>query len=152
MPQPLFNRRLMGWLLTLSLLVMTLPVNASWQCLNGSPCPPKCPMLTGEQAQQPITQPHCSLCPTEQKTTVTASKTRLCPLSQCVLKVRPQPEATLTDKEGFHGVSHALIVQSPEPIEAFVIESLPLLNTPLLCFYPQRFYRPHPARAPPTLL
>lgn len=155
-PRTSYHQRLIAWLFTLTLLVMTLPSHASWQCINGTPCPPKCPMLTAgdttERTCLPLPQPHCPMCPSETVAKGTSSSATLCPTSQCILKIRTQAEATLSEKFTFHSPLQALLPSRHEMSDVSLVETETLCCPPLLVFYPQRFYRLHPARAPPTLL
>jgi hypothetical protein len=151
-----WNQRLTAWLLTLTLLLVALPSGASWQCLDGTPCPPDCPMLAKNRTEKPSCQgtksSHCEACPTAPVVIPQQQTLAVCPLSQCVLKVQAQPEVALNDKIVFYFPLLAL----PPPVLELTADSVSDTDTvsyhPPLDFYPQRFLRPCLGRAPPILL
>lgn len=154
-PKTLYNRRLIAWFLTLALLTMGLPSDASWQCLNGKPCPQNCPMLRpcdhAPQACTASNSAHCAKChPTPAAESCTAT-VAVCPHSQCVLRVQSKPNAALTQKIA---ISLPLLALPP-PVTAVPsasVEALPVTTAPSLVLYPRRFLRPCLGRAPPELL
>lgn len=155
------NRKWVGWLLTLTLLFLTLPSGAAWQCLDGTPCTSNCPMLQGSHSHnvscKALTKnscSHCSLCTPAAATRVTISRhaaSLSCTSSKCVVKVSEHPASTLQ-----HGLDLplpllALPPPAPAHLRSIVIESTFHITFPIrLCFYPQRFLRPASGRAPPV--
>lgn len=154
------NRRGIGWLLTLALLVLTLPSGASWQCLDGTPCPHDCPMPHGTQTPsvavstttQASTCIHCTACPSNAAISLpqTPGKSTNCTTSQCVLRVSEQPVSVV--QSGVE-IPAPLLALPPPPVVVCPVNVASTSNfTPYLCFYPQRFLRPFSGRAPPVLL
>lgn len=153
------HRRWAGWLLTLALLVMAMPSGASWQCLNGTPCPNDCPMLhkNNEASVQncsmsSVAAPHCSHCPTAPAVLLPAHKTHgtTCTTPQCVVRVRPHSTISLADKQ----ILTLPMLALPPPSQVMAVPTASVgLSTPIaLVFYPQRFLRPCAGRAPPFRL
>ena len=152
----LTTRRLGAWLLVLVLLCVTLPSGASWRCLNGTPCPPNCPMLRGKLTSAPtgtcVKTAHCSLCPTTAHTlsVLNTGSTTSCTTPQCVLRIDSKPDSTLTTKQ----IVYLPLLALPPPImdvPVVVVEPRMVLP-PTVCLLPQRFFSPHLGRSPPTFL
>ncbi|HLK60964.1 MAG TPA: hypothetical protein VKU00_30650 [Chthonomonadaceae bacterium] len=156
-PRLSFNRRLMGWLLTLSLCVLTLPSGASWQCLNGTPCPLDCPMLRGASAPGSAIctvapKGHCARCQSAPAvpTLVSISGKATCSSSPCVLRFQSKPDTALSGKQL---LTLPLLAMPPPPVSVLVsVETQVVPASSPLCFLPQRFLRPFSGRAPPILL
>lgn len=151
------NRRGIGWLLTLALLAMGLPSGATWQCLNGTPCPANCPMLRGGAAkradrstvQRATESPRCSHCVAEARLPGIASHapTPACSTPGCVLLVHGHTPAALAESQ------HLLIPLLALPPPAVQVVAPPLSRrfspSVSLLLNPERFLRPCAGRAPP---
>ena len=147
------------WLLALSVLVTGTASSASWQCLNGAACSSACPMLLRSSAPtiaggSPCSMSavgHCAKC----QTNIPAIHAVTTPLSvncsaPCVLKADTRPAAALTQKQ----VVYAPLLALPPPphVQVVPVQVVAVSTPPPICFYPQRFLRPHSGRAPPVLL
>lgn len=150
------KRRGMGWLLALALLVLAVPSGASWQCLNGTPCPSDCPMLRGIRTSLPQCAAdaavHCSRChPAGPMISALSSHGQVfCTTPQCVLRVNTKPAATLRQKQAVP--LPLLALPPPAPVSVLTVAVATISCPTSLPFYPQRFLRPHFGRAPPVLL
>jgi hypothetical protein len=152
------NRKLWGWLLALALLVMTLPSGASWQCLNGTPCPANCPMLKSstkasvQNCAAPAASAHCSHCSAASPAArVTGNQHRVaCTTPVCVLRYSSQPTISLTNKQIL--TLPLLALPPPSPVAAAPVKAASVPVPTTLSFYPQRFLRPTSGRAPPVWL
>ena len=153
-PHKFYNRRLISWLLMLALFCVALPSGASWQCANGLPCPLDCPLLTGGTAKSDcanVSPAHCAKCAAPSTSIAVGKASRLCPLSQCQLRVQTKPDAALTHK---HLFTLPLLALPPPAQPQFTVYSADRIafSCPLpLAFFPQRFLRPYSGRAPPAL-
>jgi hypothetical protein len=153
-----YKRRWIGWLLTLAMVALTLSANASWQCLDGKPCDPACAMPHG-LTSQPISAVEtatssCSHCPTAAASALASIQQNVsdcaCTTPQCVLRVAERPASTLQD--GVKFFAPLLAMPPPAVLVSPVATETIAVFQPSLCFYPQRFLRPHFGRAPPVLL
>ena len=100
------NRRGIAWLLSVAFLLMAVASGASWQCLDGHPCPPECVMLHQEDSAQAHSAsppaccipkekiasgaPHCALC-----SKASPANTRIqegCTSPGCVLRIQARPD------------------------------------------------------------
>lgn len=150
--------RVWGWLLTLALLAMALPSGASWQCLNGTPCPRNCPMLRpGSDAARRVpasvfAASHCSHCSSTTASAPLAHSGQCfsCSTPQCVLRVPARPMGSLTAKQIF--TMPMLALPPPAPAIVAPVETLPLFTSASPACAPQHFQRPASGRAPPTRL
>ena len=157
------NRIWVGWLLTLTLLFLTLPSGAAWQCLDGTPCPSNCPMLQGSRfpdvSSKSLTKSscsHCSHCTSAVSTRVTGLRRDIslsCTSSKCVVRVSEHPASTLQHGLDLPMPLLALPPPAPAHLAFIILKSSFLITFPIrLCFYPQRFLRPVSGRAPPIFL
>ncbi len=152
-----YNRRLVGWLLTLALFVMALPSRAILQCPAGTPCGGDCPMLRhttagGRRIQTPPAArcSHCAPATTANHAALSAVKT-LCASQRCVLRADTRPAATLA---GAFVILLPLLALPPPAAYSFVcFDALATIcySNPI-CSLPHRSARPHPGRAPPVRL
>lgn len=154
------NRRAIGWLLTLALLAMGLPSRATWQCLNGTPCPANCPILRGNP---PISGMHssfqtgkktsqCAHCAVAQPTGAVTSSTKApgCSSPRCVLIVRSH--ATIALAAAQHFIMPLLALPPPVlPMAASTLAILLPTSTTLLPL-PERYLHSCSGRAPPLPL
>ena len=152
------NRKWLGWLLTIVMIVLALPSGASWQCLDGTACPSGCPMLQDSRSRMTSckspTGQHCALCAPRITAVVISlhhGDTLSCTTPKCVVRVSERPASTMQ-----HGVEfHVPLLALPPPARfAFVINepSIPASFPIRLPFFPQRFLRPASGRAPPVSL
>lgn len=151
------NRRWIGWLLTLATIVLAMPPGASWQCLDGTPCPSNCPMLWASRSHMASCAApsgmHCSLC--APRATVARQPYRRgsamsCTSPKCVARVSERPVSTLQQGVEFHV---PLLALPPPPVHfTFVVNetTIPVSFPIRLFFYPQCFLRPASGRAPPA--
>ena len=149
------QKRLYAWLFVLTLLMTALPSGASWQCLNGTPCPPHCPQL--QQASQPTqcrmaSMPSC--CGTSFALAATGGRSHIagnCPLSRCVFQMQAKPTAILSPAAQVTLPLMALVPTAQRfPIRPSETVTVPV--PPPLVFYQQRYLRPYAGRAPPIPL
>jgi hypothetical protein len=163
------NRKWLCYLLMLALLALALPPRASWQCLNGAPCPPDCPMLRGGLAAvaarcaMPSSAAdhcarcamtsgaagHCSRCAAAPVTSLTAQGVQVgvCATQQCVLRLHAQATASLTHKQIFTLPLLALpppVYVAVAPVRTFA----PFISIRPLS-YLRSCLRPPSGRAPP---
>jgi hypothetical protein len=149
------NRRWAGWLLTLAFVFMTLPAHFGWQCLDGTPCPVKCPM--GRNVSSPTTaqikpaESECMRCHSASNAiVVTPPASETLSTMTCVLKADTQPVVTLVERT--HFILPLLALPPPQREPVVVSVSTPLTLPETLFFLPQRFLRPQSGRAPPIHL
>lgn len=155
-----YNRIVWSWLVVLALLMMTLPSGASWQCLNGTPCPANCPMLRDQKAVKALScvspaTAHCSHCAPSSLATHVAGRQKLksvCATPVCVLRYSSHPTSSLTHKQMLTLPLLALPPPAPFPVALVCTEPTSLSVSAPLLFYPQRFLRPTSGRAPPVWL
>jgi hypothetical protein len=159
MQTSLYSRRLAGWFLTLALLVMALPSSsASWQCLDGTPCPAVCLMKHRAKSAVSSCAPdssgkHCQMCPAGaviRKNTASAPSS--CTSSTCVLRISERAASTLQEGVKFFAPLLAMPPPAYTVVSPLPVEPNALVTAPILCFFPQRFLRPCLGRAPPVLL
>ena len=152
------NRRWIGWLLTLAMIVLAMPSGASWQCLDGTPCPANCPMLRESSSRTascatPLGK-HCSLCASRTAAVITSpyhGSALSCTSPKCVVRVSERPASTLQHGVEFHIPLFALPPPSPVRFTFAFSETIVQVSFPTrLYFYPQRFLRPASGRAPPA--
>lgn len=150
-----YNRRWIGLLLAMALVVLTLPSHASWQCLDGTRCPLNCPMLRAVPSDHNTCMlkmsVHCSMCTAHIAALSQKNRTVHCTSLPCVLRVAEQPASSL--KNGVE-IYVPLLAMPPPALftPPFVRISTDVVFSPLLPFYPQRFLRPNFGRAPPICL
>ncbi len=152
------NRRWIGWLLTLAMVVLALPSGASWQCLDGTPCPANCPMLRASSSRTAScatsSGKHCSLCTPRAAALITSphhGSAIACTSPKCVVRVSERPASTLQQGVKFHVPLLALPPPAPVQFTFVISETTLLISFPIrLYFYPQRFLRPASGRAPPA--
>jgi hypothetical protein len=136
------NRRLWAWLLTLALVIMTVPSHAAWQSLDGTPCPFNCPMLrkTNTPAYSYLvpSASHCNKCPIATDATVSphTDHAAACTKSQCVLQVSERPASTLQDGVKFF----APLLAMPPPAASISPVATETVSTtaPLAAFRSER--------------
>lgn len=152
------KRKWVSWLLMLTMMALTLSSSASWQCLDGKPCNTACAMPHGLTSQavsaHDTATASCSHCPPVTVPVLTAMQQKgsdcVCTTPQCVLRVSERPASALQDGVKFFA---PLLAMPPPMVFVFPVATEPLtVFQPSLCFYPQRFLRPHFGRAPPVLL
>ena len=170
MMHSLSNRRWIGILLTFALLFVALPSGASWQCLDGTPCPDNCPMLSSSRpiagSCANVSGMHCSLCASQAAVCVPhrahlvvsghsgrAFSERLlsCPTSHCVLRAAERPASVL--QSGVEFPAPLLALPPPSPF----VSSLPCLSssisfTAFSIFHQQHSLSAASGRAPPIVL
>lgn len=148
------KQRLIGWLLTFTLLILALPSDASWQCLNGTPCPQNCPLI-GQSApvSQPGVQPvaHCAKCHFAPTLAPPPGRETRCTSSPCILRIHTKPAASLSAKI-IHFPPVLALPPPSTPISFFCSETAPVSFPLPFLFYPQRFLPPYVGRAPPVSL
>ncbi|HZP83288.1 MAG TPA: hypothetical protein VFB21_16720 [Chthonomonadaceae bacterium] len=152
------NRRGFSVLLAWSLWLLAALPGASWQCLNGTPCPANCPMLRpakGTVSACPLPgKAACLRCASAAPATGTCSvrscgAASACTTSQCVLRQREGSVSTLQDRLALTAPAVAL---APQPLVFPASRATQIYLPAALVFYPQRFLRPPPGRAPPLFL
>ncbi|MEP6755203.1 MAG: hypothetical protein ABJA67_06870, partial [Chthonomonadales bacterium] len=75
----------MALVLSLVFVAMSIGVQASWQCADGTPCPPECAMRNGMSKAKSPDAPICSHCPQGTKVT-SGNKTSIgCSSPKCEL-------------------------------------------------------------------
>jgi hypothetical protein len=155
------NRKVWSWFLVLALLVMTLPSRASWQCLNGTPCPANCPMLSwGHKTDTTLNcassaAAHCAHCTTGSfASSATGRRLRsVCATPVCILRYSSQPTSSLSTQQMLTLPLLALPPpSSPSPVTIVLVTPVSVFVPAPLLFYPQRFLRPTSGRAPPVWL
>jgi hypothetical protein len=138
-------------------LLAALPA-ASWQCLNGTPCPTNCPMLRpAKGAASACALPEKAACPRCASAALTrgtcavrsCNAASACTTSQCVLRQNEGPVSSLQNRMI---VPATAVLLSPQPLMLPHIWATVVHLPEALVFYPQRFLRPPPGRAPPVLL
>ena len=146
------NRKWLGWVLALTLVVMASASNASWQCPDGTlchdhaSCQNKVEKVSLPQASP---SPHCSHCQTGVAPSLIKGSCLACPQPQCVLNIRNAPNVKQVEK--FHiaapDILHAQTLAFDAPIFAGVALCLTKQE---FHFSPCRFLRPCLGRAPPA--
>jgi hypothetical protein len=153
------NRKLIGYVLSLLLLAMALPPRASWQCLNGTPCPANCPMLRSDHvltaarcSMSSGAAGHCSRCAPVSSVfpIVRAEHGVVCTSQQCVLRYRAQATGSLASKQ----ILTLPLLALPPPVVVIVAPAEPCVPfvaaTPV--FHLHCFLKPPSDRAPPFRL
>ncbi len=87
-------------LLSLTLLILTLPGYAGWHCPDGMACPANCPMMRGAVHTEAPGVPHCSRCIASSSPSASNSQKATmagCRANQCYLRLNlhTTPCATL---------------------------------------------------------
>jgi hypothetical protein len=147
------NRRWVACLLALAVMLMGLPVGASWQCLSGKPCPRDCPMLSGKtmsagrhMAAAPPVCPNCAQAP---RAPIAGPAHAGCAAGGCVLRERTTTEATV----GSRFVVPFPVLALPPPADVAALTPIParFRSTRSCRFFPQRRIPPLLGRAPPPV-
>ena len=154
----LHNRKWVCLLVSMALLLVGTASGASWQCLDGKPCPLDCKMQHGgtpNATTSIATAPaHCSHCPSGtaplQITNPLGRSGLACTTPQCVIRISDHPTSSLQDQAKFYPLALAM----PPPIDQVTSPTVIMVLAPTtyLGFYPQRFLRPFLGRGPPTTL
>lgn len=160
----LHNQRGIAWLLSMAFVLLTLPSGASWQCLDGHPCPTGCTMQhrEGNGAASPRaccmarkgahagTAP-CALCSSARPGHSQINEGCTSPI--CVLRVKAKPEIS--------ALAHVHFVFDLDMTAILLPVSSPVLlpeETASLYYSSPRappdrvVVRIHSPRAPPRLL
>lgn len=154
--------RLTSILLAVALAIMSMPLQAAWQCPDGTPCPSNCLMLHSSSspthhAVMPCcahgVMPGCPLCASStgtkvvsksvQKSTFTSSSSR-CTSSVCVQKQAKAHTFVVT------GAIHSYLPSTHIMLMEYNIQTHPFIYINPLLHAISRTYRPPPSRAPPT--
>jgi hypothetical protein len=150
------NRRVAAWLVAISIFLMGTAANATWLCLDGSPCLPGCAHGPHEAGVAPTAAgvqedgPRCGRCPSTSVRPTQASGTLNAePSSGCRLSAAPAPDSALRDGPAAHADTSALL-----PVSFAVMPA----SRPSISFLPAAPATgpppssPHSGRAPPARL
>jgi hypothetical protein len=116
--QPL-NRRLTAWLLMAALVFSVASSGASWQCLDGHPCPPGCKMTSNPTAASTrsccqTAKKNCPMC--AGASAAPHSGVRMgCTSPICVVRFKDKPDALKQAVVRFH-VELEAVVLPPTPV------------------------------------
>jgi hypothetical protein len=162
----LYKRRGVAWLLCVAFVWMASVSGASWQCLDGHPCPPGCAMLHRgnpqdakgasslpsccvSQDRPDVGAAHCSLC-----ATVRSNHPRVqerCTSPHCVLRVNAKPDVNTSAH--LHFAVDTTTVPLPTPLYLVVPEATDSLTFSSSRAPPERVViRLSSPRAPPVWL
>ena len=141
--------RISALMLSLVFVAMSIGVQASWQCEDGTPCPPDCAMHHQMSAAAAPGEPMCSHCPQGPRVT-SGDKTSVgCSSPKCELKISSKPTVTRSTQVHFELPNVALIT---------LIDILPVVVRPIFAPSPRTLFPPprdlpsHAPRGPPSLL
>jgi len=127
----LHNRRGIVWLLSVAFVLMAMGSGASWQCLDGHPCPPGCTMLHMREKTQAkgSSSPHaccvqqdsanagtahCAFCSTARSTNTQMEERCTSPI--CVLRIQAKPDVTTQAHIHFVFDTAAILLPVIEPV------------------------------------
>lgn len=164
----LHNRRWVAWLLSMAFVLMTLPSGASWQCLDGHPCPPGCTMqhrggnpdAKGSASPHACCLPqtsanagaaHCALCASARPEHAQIKERCTSPI--CVLRVQAKPDISTPAPVHFVLDFDTTAILLPVSSPMLVPEETASVSFGSPRAPPDRFVvRLHSPRAPPILL
>jgi hypothetical protein len=163
------NQRWTAWLLSVAFGLMASVSQASWQCLDGHPCPPGCTMQhMGEAANRNPSAPRPACCVSRESTPARAaghcakcadakpSNSRIkggCTSPICVKRIADKPHASGPVHVDLIFDFDSTAVLLPEPAHALAPEAAAVIRSSPPRAPPGRtvvsLYSP---RAPPTIL
>ena len=141
--------RISALVMSLVFVAMSVVVQASWQCEDGTPCPPDCAMshrITTPKAPGATT---CSHCPQGPQVTTGDKTTVGCSSPKCELKISSKPTVSRSTQIYF---------EMPDVLPIALVDILPTVVRPIFLPSPRTLFPPprdlpsHAPRGPPSLL